>query len=414
MTRPWLKGLLVALIGLAGVSAFVGLMLTRSRLGRRPRPATAPLVRLVEARPTRVPVVVQAMGGVRAAREVRLVPQVSGRVVHVSRHLIPGSRVRRGEVLVRIDPKDYELAVRAARAAVAEARLALDVQLGHRAVAKTELELVKGKLKPSAEGLRLASRESYVENAKVQLDAAKSRLEQALLARQRTTLTAPFDARVSDKGVDVGQVVTTQSVLATLVASDEVWIEATLPVEQLRWIDIPRPGGGKGAPVVVRQKLAGPAETVRRGEVLGLLPGLQDQGKMARILVRVPDPFGSTDTTTTGAEAPADLPLLVGSYVHVEIQGHTLDGLIPLPRGALRESGKVWVCDADRKLRFRPVEVVWSRGETVYVRGELAGGETVITSRLTAPLPGMKVSPVKDGEAERSARRDAARRTRAQ
>ena len=102
-----------------------------------------------------------------------------------------------------------------------------------------------------------------------------------MLDRQRTVLRAPFDARVNEKNVDVGQVVSTQSVLATLIASDEVWIEATLPVEQLRWIDVPSSGDTKsvnaGSSVVVRQRLTGELGTVRRGQVLGLLPGLQDK-----------------------------------------------------------------------------------------------------------------------------------------
>ena len=108
--------------------------------------------------------------------------------------------------------------------------------------------------------------------------------------------------------------------------------------------------------------------------------------------MRVKDPFGVS--TTTGAKGEAALPLLVGSFVHVQIQGRTLHGLFALPRGALRENGKVWVCDANKTLRFRSVEVVWSTDETVYVRGELKAGDKVVSSRLTAPLPGMKVSLV--------------------
>jgi len=321
-------------------------------------------------------------------------------VVQTSRHLFPGGRVKRNEVLVRIDAADYELAVREARAAVAEAQLALDVQLGHRAVATRERELVKRahsretpprlRAQPSPEGLRLASRESHVENARVQLDAAKSRMDQALLARGRTVVRAPFDARVSEKSVDIGQVVSTQSILATLVASDEVWVEAALPLEQLRWIDVPGVAGGAASPVVVRHKLNGSMDTIRRGQVLGLLPGLLEHGKLARLLVRVRDPFGPI---TDGAEQTAPhLPLLVGAFVHLEIQGHTLAGLFPLPRRALREDSTVWVHDANHTLVFRAVEVVWSSGETVYVRGELKAGDRVVTSRLTAPLPGMKLS----------------------
>ena len=170
---------------------------------------------------------------------------------------------------------------------------------------------------------------------------------------------------------------------------------ATLRVDQLRWIDVPGPDGGPGASVVVRQKLTGSREAIRRGRVLGLLPGLAEPGKLARLLVQVRDPFGPAGgAAPRSADAGAQLPLLVGSFVHLEIQGRMLSGIIALPRGALRESGKVWVCGADGRLEFRAVEVVWSRGETVYLRGGLKVGERVVSSRLTAPLPGMKVSPL--------------------
>ncbi len=397
MPGRWLKLLTAALVAAAGLAAFLGLTFTRTRLGRAPHPAVAPLVEVSTARPTRVPVVVRAMGGVRPARSVRLLPQVSGRVIQVSPRLLPGGQVRAGEVLVRIDPADYALAVRQARGAVAEAQLALDLELGHSAVARRELQLVKDTLQPSPERRQLASRESYVENARAQLDAARSRLERAQLDLGRATLRAPFDARVSDRQVDVGQVVTTQSVLATLVASDEVWIEATLPVEQLRWLDLPREGedAGARAAAVVRQQLAGGQEVVRQGRVLGLLPGLQDQGKLARVLVSVAHPFasGAQPAPAAGGEAPAPrLPLLVGSYVQVELSGRPLSDLFALPRAALREEDKVWVRGADGTLSFRSVEVVWSRGETAYVRGDLRAGEAVVRSRLTSPVPGMKVS----------------------
>lgn len=404
MIPRWTKGLSITAVALLGVIGFLTLMSTRTRPGRRPRPTAVPLVTVVEARPASVPVVIQTMGGVQAARLVRVQAQVGGKVIRVSPQLIPGGQVRRKEVLAWIDPSDYDLAVRASRAAVAEAQLALDVQLGQRAVAKRELQLLRGKLKFAPDRLPLASRESYVENARVQLDAAKSRLEQALLARRRTVLRAPFDARVSEKSVDVGQVVSTQSVLATLVASDEVWVETTLPVEQLQWIDLPDASGAGGSPALVRQKLGRGVEAARPGVVLGLLPGLQNSGKLARLLVRVSTPFEAPGGAA-GRSAPAKaLPLLVGAFVHVEIQGRTLRGLFPMPRAALRENKRVWVREPSGTLAFRSVTVVWSRGDTVYLRG-LKAGEKVISSRLSAPLPGMKVSLVKEEQRPPSGRR---------
>lgn len=392
MHRRWLYGVGLALVLAVGVAAFLALTLSRSRPNRRSSTTAAPAVDVVEARAASVPIVVRAMGGVQPAESVKVIPQVGGRVTFVSPSLVPGKRIKKNELLVQIEPKDYDLAIRAAQAEVTQAQLAVEVQQGQRAAAQRELQLVEGELAPTQEGMRLASRESYVENARAQLDAAQSRLEQAQLARSRTTLRAPFDARVQDKAVDVGQVVSPQSVVATLVASDRAWVEAALPTEQLRWIDVPGLNAERGAEVRVTQKLAGDIEVVRRGGVVGLLPSLHETGKLARLLVEIDDPFAEQDGAASrpvGAD-PA-LPLLVGSYVHLEIQGRTLLDLLALPRGALREGGQVWVRDADGLLALRSVETVWRDGEVVYVRGDLKPSELVVTSHIASPIPGMRL-----------------------
>lgn len=392
--RPWYYLLLLFIAG-TGVAIFLLLTLSRSQPTRRPHKIVAPTVEVKKAQPTSVPVVVHAMGGVQPARSVKVIPQVAGRVIYTSPQLKPGGWVKKNSILVQIDPKDYELAIRIAQAAVTQAQLSTDVQEGQRAAARRELQLVERGLAPTQKGMRLASRQSHVENALAQLDAAKSRLEQAQLARSRTIIRAPFDARVAEKSADVGLVVTPQSVLAVLIASSTAWVEASLPMEKLRWIDVPGQDGQQGAQVKVRQKLIGATEITRQGKVLGLLPGLHERGKLARLLIEVSDPFGLQSASDT-AEHQRELPLLMGSYVHLDIQGHKLAHLFPLPRAALREGERVWIYDAKQQLAIRAVEVVWREGEVIYVRGDLSAGELVVVSHLASAIPGMKLRLASD------------------
>ncbi|MFH1810611.1 MAG: efflux RND transporter periplasmic adaptor subunit, partial [Pseudomonadota bacterium] len=391
----WTYKAIILLIAGAGIFVFLALTFSRSQPHRRSAEATAPLVEVIEAVPAAVPVVVRAMGGVQPSQSVRLMPQVSGRVVFVNPGLLPGGRVKKGELLVQIDPRDFELAIRANQAEVTQAQLAVDVQVGQRSAARRELQLVGGELAPTQQGLRLASRESHVENANAQLDAARSRLEQAELSLSRTMLRAPFDARVQERLVDVGQVVSPQSTLASLYSSNEAWAEAALPTEQLRWIDVPGLNAEQGSVVRVSQKLTNSVEIVRSGRVLGLLPSLTERGKLARLLIGITDPFAVPDddgASSLPASNQTALPLLVGSFVHLEIQGRTLPDLIALPRGALREGGQIWIRDAAGLLAFRSVEVVWRDDETVYVRGGVQPQERIITSHLSSPIPGMHVA----------------------
>jgi RND family efflux transporter MFP subunit len=389
--KSLLKGMIILGLLVFGTAVFYQLTVSRERPNRGAKPVNSPTVQVVPVTERDVPIIVTAMGEVQPARSVNVVPQVGGRVMAVSRNLIPGGMVKKNEILFRLDPRDYDLALRAEQAAVSETQLMLEEQEGRRAAAKRELELVDEELAPTAQGMRLASRESHVENARAQLDGAESRLAKAKLDRNRTVLRAPFDARVVQKNIDKGQVVSTQTVVAVLIDAHEVWVEATLPLDRLQWIDVPGTNSEKGSPVTVRQRIKGSKDIVRSGEVLRLLPGLDEKGKLARLLIAVESPFevASEDRTES---ASASLPLLVGSFVQVEIRGHTISGLLAIPRGALREGDSVWIRDEQGKLAIRSIETIWNDDDTVFVKGNLKEGDAVVVSRLASAIPGMSLS----------------------
>jgi len=225
------------------------------------------------------------------------------------------------------------------------------------------------------------------------LASAQSTLEQARLQRERTVIRAPFNALVTEELVDVGQVVAGASRIATLVDSDIFWVRVELPVDRIESIEIPGlRGATQGSPVIIDQQTT-PGHIVERGgRVVRLLSDLDPKGKMARLLVEVDNPLGSGKSDGEG------MPLLLGSYVAVKIRGPRVDGVITLPRRALRESGQVWVLDSDSKLQIRRVAVIWARDEDVFVRGELHDGEQVITSRIAAPVAGMRLRSLTTGK----------------
>lgn len=386
-----LRAMIIMVLLASGVGLFLHLTFSKERPSRHSKPAAAPIVEVVRVEQRDVPMTVEAMGEVLPARSVHVVPEVGGRVVAVSPNLIPGGVIKKNQILFRIDPSDFDLALKNQEGVVAEARFRLEEQEGQQMAAQRELQMVDKELAPTAKGLRLAGRESHIENAKAQLEAAKSRLEKARLDRNRTVWRAPFDVRVVEENIDPGQVISTQSQVALLIDAHEAWIEATLPVDQLEWIDIPSVNRDEGSPVVVRQKVKGGREARRPGRVLRLLPGLEDKGKLARILIAVKNPFEPVPESQNDPSVPA-LPLLLGSFVHVEIQGRTIPSLITLPRAALREGDQVWVRDNAGRLAIRSVEQVWGDEKTIHVRGELQPGENVIVSRLTIAVPGMALS----------------------
>jgi len=385
----------LAPLAVLAAGGLLSLLLLESRpKAARQRPV--PEARLVEVATVHVesrPTVVQAMGGVQPAREVALRPQVAGIVVERAEDFVPGGRMPAGAMLVRIDPRDYELAVEQRESELSEAEAALAIERGSQAVARREYELLGETIEHGERGLVL--REPQLRTARARVERAKAVLAEAELALERTTVRAPFDATVRERTVDVGAHVDAASTLGTLVGTDEYWIEAAVPVGKLRWLQVPRDGAAAGSPVRIYDEAAwGPAVT-RTGRVIELLSGVEDEGRMARLLIAVDDPLG----IAAGGDPPP--LLLLGAFVRVEIEGRQVEAVAVLARGALHPDDRVWIMDADDRLEIRPVTVAFRGRDEVLITAGLAAGDRVVTSDLTTPVAGMplRVAPEREGRA---------------
>ncbi len=391
--RKLLKALLVLAIVGIGVLAFWYLVSNKHEPPRVAVEEKPVLVETIAAAASDEPMVIGATGTVVPARSVTVFPEVTGRVVYVSPQLTPGGRLRRGQVLTRIDPRDYDLSIKQQEARVIQAEMELAREQGLKSVAEREWSMIRDRVQPTAEGKKLALHEVQLKAAQAVLASAQSTLDQARLRRERTVIRAPFNALVTEELVDVGQVVAGASRIATLVDSDVFWVRVELPVDRIESIAFPGlRGATQGSPVIIDQQTAHGRVVEHSGRVIRLLSDLDPRGKMARLLVEVDNPLGF------GKSNGQSIPLLLGSYVAVKIRGPRVTEIIALPRRALRESGQVWVLDSDNKLQIRHVAVVWARDQDVFVRGELQPGEQVIVSRIAAPVAGMRLRSLPDKE----------------
>ncbi len=425
MTRKFV----VALIFLMIVGAGVGIMLLLSSAKKEPKHKEvedkAAVVAALAAEPSDAPVVISAMGSVVPARQVVITPEVSGRIVYQSPQLVPGGRFNKGQVLVRLDARDYELALEQQKASVSQAELNLARERSLKDVAEKEWELVGDSIKPTELGRQLALRDIQVHTAEVSLESAKSALAKAELMRSRTVIRAPFNSVVLDEFVDQGQVLGPGTKIAVLADVDKYWVRASVPVEKLVWIQVPGVNSEQGSSVSIIQMSGQDSAIERQGRVIRLLPDLDPRGKMARVLIEVESPWnnelgarrssadkiedlGSNKDGAPGADVPtpheqlkSDIPLFIGSWVNVRIKGPRMDNVLKLPRMALRDRTKVWVKNSKSELEIRSVKVVWSHGDTVFVSGDLKPGEDVITSRLSVPVEGMKVETVSGDDGEK-------------
>lgn len=389
--RLVLKIVLPILVLGAGVGVVILLVKTKPEPPRTERRETGLLVETQSVSGGRHEVTVAAQGTVIPARQIVLTPQVGGRVTWQAEQLVPGGRFAAGEPMLRIDSRDYRLALETGAAEVDRAQLELELEQGRQVVARREWEMFGAEPGTTTPNPELALRGPHLRTAKVGLNAAESRLRRARLDLSRTGLLAPFASMVQSESVDVGQSVGPQSQLAVLIGTDAFWVQVSIPVEALAAIDVPTRDGDPASAATVRQRVGG-GDIVRTGRVVRLLPDLDPLGRMARVLVQIDDPLSTAD----------GLPMLLGAYVHVAIAAHPLDGVVELPRQALRTGDRVFVMGDDARLEIRDVSVAWREPEFVLVAAGLSAGDRVVTSRVPAPVDGMQLrvrAPAIDPEA---------------
>ena len=406
--RAVLRVLFPAVIVLAGAGVFAAMVMTKKPPEKVVTPYLGPLVESVLAPEHSTQVVVSGFGTVRPAAEIDLVPQVSGVVDWKSPHLESGGFFSAGDLLVRIDPRDYELAVQAAEAERAQAAYALDIAVGEANVAKAEWGLVSSgeglledRSREDASPAPLVLHVPQLRAAEARLSAATARVLEAQLRLQRTELHAPFDGRVRQTSLDESQYVMAGQPVARLYSIHKAEIVVPIPDEDLQWIEVPTP---EAAPVPdageprVHDRVGVEQSPHRRsssatvsaeyggrqyewdGQVTRSEAELDPRSRMAHLVVEV-----------AGSAPDVAIEPPVGLFVDVAINGRHVDAARRIPRAALRPDNVVWTAGGDGVLRIRRVELIRKGVDDVLIRVDMAADERVIVSRLKGATDGMKV-----------------------
>ncbi|MFT5087955.1 MAG: RND family efflux transporter MFP subunit [Candidatus Latescibacterota bacterium] len=411
--NKFFKMILPLLIIGAGVGSFMLLKSMQKAPERVERPNLGPLVEAVEAPAQKVQVIVDGQGTVRPDAQINLVPQVSGVIVWKTEAFKPGGSFAKGETLFRIDPRDYELAVRQAEAQVAQARYQRDLAQQESDVSRQEWQRMRG---DDAKASDLVLRLPQLRSAEANLASADARLEEMALRLERTELKAPFSGRVRNSQVDVGQYINVGQSVAQLYSIEKAEIVVPVPDEDLAWFALPVPVDAqsdkfaelpvdsgrdegmsrshlfarRGADAVVQGSFAGRRHEWQ-GRVVRTEGELDPQSRMARLVIEVDDPYGGI---VDGAP-----PLTVGMFVDVAIAGRQVEGVRIVPRAALRQDDKVWIVGSDGLLRVRQADVLRRMQDDVLAYIELERNERIITSQLSGVTDGMKVR-LADGSKE--------------
>ena len=357
----------------------------------RPEVATASiappalLVDVVQARRNPVTFSVQSQGSVAPRTQTTLVAEASGQIVEVSPAFVSGGFFRKDDVLVRIDPRNYESVVKRARAAVARAETQLATETATASYAKEDYARLQRLNPNTGPASALALRKPQLSAAMAELQSAQADLEKAEGDLDRTVIRAPYDGLVRQKIADVGQYVNVGSQLATTFAIDVAEVRLPVTQDDLQFLDISKLRAGLPLLAVLKAQLGG--ETITWPATIARSEGVFDADTRVLYLVaQVLDPYG-----LQGGTEVTQAPLMMGTFVSAQIAGRAGGDLFVVPRESVYRGQTLWLVDDDSTIRPTSVNVVRADEDFFYISDGLSEGDRYCATAVEQPLPGMKV-----------------------
>jgi multidrug efflux system membrane fusion protein len=377
---------------------------------RKEREISTLVVRTVPATLSDFAVTVRSQGTVEPRTMTTLVAEVAGRIIEAGPRWAEGAWFEKDTLLLRIDTSDYDSALAQADVEIAQAELALAREREEAEAARAEWGKISVDATPSA----LLLREPQLREAEALLAAARTLRRKAELDLERTAIRAPYDARLVEKSVEVGQFVARGSVLGRVYAVDHVEVRLPVSDDDLAVLDLEELAGRRsgsasengvlGPEVALYGRYLG-AERTWTGTVVRVEGEIDRRTRLTHLVVRV---FGGADRDERAIEdGPAASSLPIGLFVRAEIHGRPLEAVITLPREAVRGGDRVIVADAESRLRTRRVEVVRIERDRSAVRTPrestaasdssskwppLAIGDRILTEPPPVVVEGMRVA----------------------
>ncbi len=349
------------------------------------------LVETVVAAKTERIIRINSTGTVQPHREVTIIPQVSGRVTALSEKLFAGGFFKKDEVLFTIETVDYELALERALASLAKREFELSSVESQAKIARLEWDRLKGGQKASDNSLALYG--PQLKDARANLASAEASRRQAEIDLQRTTIKAPFNCVIRSESIDQGQYVKSGSAVMVLAGTDEAEVVVPVNLDDLYWLDIPGPGSGSAASPAKIILQTGNSHFSWPGNIDRSLAEVDSQGRMARLVVSIKDPYLLKKTG-----APGQPGLAIGSFVEVSFKGRVMTDIFALPRQALRDNNTVWLMDDDNLLRIKTVKPVRLEKDEAFISEGIEPGDRIVLTNLTGAANGMKLRAATRGE----------------
>jgi len=324
---------------------------------------------------------VESQGIVAPRTRTRIISEVSGLVLDVADAFVVGGTFKSGDMLLKLDPTDYEVALQRAKAKVISFKALMELENARSVQAEKEWGMTG---RPTSEAPLLALRRPYLLEAEANLLQAKAEVRQAEIKLSKTIIRASYAGMVSQKLADIGQFVTMGTAIGETFAIDFVEIRLPLSEKDLTMMD------GLSSQAELRQKqitLTGTVDGIVTSwlATLARSEGVVDElNRSQYIVARVADPYGLDDSDR-------QVPLRVGTFVKASIQGKVLKDVFKVPRSALLEGSRIGLVDDQALLKIIPVEVASTDDNHYYISEGLQDGHQIVTSALGTPIEGLKL-----------------------
>ena len=382
------KLLPIAIVG-AAVVISIAMNLLKPAPVKAEAPDTAVAVKTLILQRTQAVLSVESQGTVAARTRTSLVSEVSGRVLKVSPHFVVGGTFNRGDLLLELDPTDYEVGLQRAKANLISMNAQLTFEQARAVQAEKEWGMTG---RPAEEAPLLALRKPYLEEARANVLQAEAEVKQAKLKLSRASIRAPYTGMVAAKGVDIGQYVAVGAPLGETFAIDFAEVRLPLTKRDLSMMNsFSTADKNSHLEVILRGSIDDnikqwQAKLVRSEGVIS------EQNRALYVVVQVDDPYVRLKSDSPTAR----FPLFMGTFVTATIGGKTINDAFAIPRHALLEGSKVALVDAEQRLRLQAVEPIFGDDQFYYVSSGLENGDELIVSAMGLPIEGMKVSPDKE------------------
>lgn len=334
--------------------------------------AIAPNVSVINTIPGTYQAYVSGHGEAKAHWTLTLKAQVKGEVISMSEQFATGNLIAKDQEFAQIDNTEYLQALASAKATLADAKLALQEEQDLGSQAKREWERSGVTQAPSSP---LVFRTLQLEAAQATLDNAQYALQTAQRDEKNTHISAPFDAVVLSRDIDLGTYVNIGDTLATLNSTDKV--EISVPLSLNQWQNL---ASDKSKEVILSDVTT---QNQWQGYIARFEQHLDDSSRQRSVVVALDKPFEQAT------------PLLPGTFLAVQIAGKTLDNVIKLPASAISQEGLIWYVSEQNTLVSTTANKVFERDDYVYI-SPIAGQSNlrVVARPLVSYLNEMRVNPI--------------------